>query len=247
MQPSPTGPQPHQPSPPQSPGQSPSGPSAQQRSNVGKLFVGQVPYIATEELLQPLFAPYGSLQEIKIMRDPEGRSRGCAWVRYETQEQAQQAIEALHDKHTIPPQTNMLQVRFAQTSRPENGSGGGRGFGGGRGGYNNSRGGFNQGYQQGYQNQHYPQQAQSYYAYQQPQQQGYVAYQNTWNQSAAGGYGRGGAQQTGYGYQQQQSYPQQQVLPQQQQRYAQGEQPQMYATFASQQVYQPQATAVNQW
>eukprot|EP00758_Cryptobia_borreli_P002683 Tbor_TRINITY_DN3206_c0_g1::TRINITY_DN3206_c0_g1_i1::g.23783::m.23783 len=97
-------------------------------SIAGKLFVGQVPYIATEELLRPLFQPYGNIMEIKIMRDGDGRSKGCAWVRYDTQEQAQGAIEALHDKHTIPPQTNMLQVRFAQPSQGGGGRGGGRGW-----------------------------------------------------------------------------------------------------------------------
>lgn len=81
----------------------------------GKLFVGQVPAVCTEEMLTPLFQPYGTLLEIKIMRDSQGRSKGCAWVRYETQAQAQAAIEALHEKHTIPPQTNMLQVRYAQS------------------------------------------------------------------------------------------------------------------------------------
>lgn len=92
----------------------------------GKLFVGQVPAVCTEEMLTPLFQPYGTLLEIKIMRDSHGRSKGCAWVRYETQAQAQAAIEALHEKHTIPPQTNMLQVRYAQSR-----SGAGQGGGGG--------------------------------------------------------------------------------------------------------------------
>lgn len=88
-------------------------------ANFGKLFVGQVPAVATEDLLLPLFQPYGNLLEIKIMRDQQGRSKGCAWVRYETQQQAQAAIEALHEKHVIPPQTNVLQVRYAApSSRP---------------------------------------------------------------------------------------------------------------------------------
>jgi RNA recognition motif-containing protein len=79
-----------------------------------KLFVGQVPAVCTEEMLRPLFQPYGTIVEIKVMRDgPQGRSKGCAWVRYEKRSEAEQAIEALHDKRTIPPQTNALQVRFA--------------------------------------------------------------------------------------------------------------------------------------
>ncbi len=98
-------------------------------TSFGKLFVGQVPAVCTEEMLTPFFAPYGTLLEIKIMRDGSGRSKGCAWVRYETQAMAQAAIDALHEKTTVPPQTNTLQVRYAH-----NVSGGGNGGGGGGGG-----------------------------------------------------------------------------------------------------------------
>ena len=80
-----------------------------------KLFVGQVPAVCTEDMLRPLFAPYGDIIEIKVMRDAtSGRSKGCAWVRYTTRAMGQAAIDALNDKHTIPPQTNTLQVRFAE-------------------------------------------------------------------------------------------------------------------------------------
>ncbi|ORC92647.1 RNA-binding protein [Trypanosoma theileri] len=82
--------------------------------NIGsKLFVGQVPAMTTEEQLRPVFEPYGKLLEVKIMRDTVGRSKGSAWVRYETNEMAVNAINALHEKHTVPPQTNPLRVQFA--------------------------------------------------------------------------------------------------------------------------------------
>ncbi|KAH9589363.1 RNA recognition motif domain [Trypanosoma melophagium] len=82
--------------------------------NIGsKLFVGQVPAMTTEEQLRPVFEPYGQLLEVKIMRDSVGRSKGSAWVRYETNEMAVNAINALHEKHTVPPQTNPLRVQFA--------------------------------------------------------------------------------------------------------------------------------------
>jgi heterogeneous nuclear ribonucleoprotein A2/B1 len=89
----------------------------------GKLFVGQVPAVCTEDMLRPVFQPYGEIVEIKIMRDaPGGRSKGCAWVKYGTREQAQAAIDALHEQHTIPPQTNTLQVRFADDKTRTSGS-----------------------------------------------------------------------------------------------------------------------------
>jgi RNA recognition motif-containing protein len=79
-------------------------------------------------MLVTLFQPYGVLLEVKIMRDQQGRSKGCAWVRYETQEQAQRAIEALHEKHTIPPQTNTLRVQYALRHVVPNSRGGGDAF-----------------------------------------------------------------------------------------------------------------------
>jgi RNA recognition motif-containing protein len=97
--------------------------SADLPGSQGKLFVGQVPAVCTEDMLRPVFQPYGEIIEIKIMRDaPGGRSKGCAWVKYATREQAQAAIEALHEQHTIPPQTNTLQVRFADDKARTSGS-----------------------------------------------------------------------------------------------------------------------------
>lgn len=91
--------------------------SAAANINAGsKLFVGQVPAVCTEDQLRPIFAQFGALLEIKIMREPNGRSKGSAWVRYETEESAQRAINALNEKHVVPPQTNPLRVQFAAPS-----------------------------------------------------------------------------------------------------------------------------------
>jgi len=84
-------------------------------SEATKLFVGQVPSVCTEEMLRPVFMPYGTILEISIMRDKYHKSKGCAWVSYSTKSQAESAIDNLHDKHCIPPQTNPLQVRLAES------------------------------------------------------------------------------------------------------------------------------------
>ncbi|KAG5507594.1 hypothetical protein JKF63_06543 [Porcisia hertigi] len=91
--------------------------SAAANINAGsKLFVGQVPAVCTEDQLRPLFAQFGHLLEIKIMREPNGRSKGSAWVRYESEESAQRAIAALNERHVVPPQTNPLRVQFAASN-----------------------------------------------------------------------------------------------------------------------------------
>ena len=109
-------------------------PQAHTSSVAAKLFVGQVPAVCTEDMLRPLFAPYGELIEIKVMRDAtSGRSKGCAWVRYTQRSMAQNAIDALNDKHTIPPQTNTLQVRFAEDRHSSSARAAATGVGGGMG------------------------------------------------------------------------------------------------------------------
>lgn len=89
-----------------------SGPVPNMHAGV-KLFIGQVPAVCTEEQLRPIFSEFGALLEVKIMREPNGRSKGSAWVRYETEEAAVHAIEALNEKRVVPPQTNPLRVVFA--------------------------------------------------------------------------------------------------------------------------------------
>eukprot|EP01060_Flectonema_neradi_P007966 TRINITY_DN1567_c2_g1_i1.p1 TRINITY_DN1567_c2_g1~~TRINITY_DN1567_c2_g1_i1.p1 ORF type:complete len:506 (+),score=153.09 TRINITY_DN1567_c2_g1_i1:77-1594(+) len=81
-----------------------------------KLFVGQVPGVCTEEMLQPLFQGFGSVLEVSIMRDKTtNRSKGSAWVTYAEKSSADTAIKLLHNQHIIPPQTNPLQIKFASS------------------------------------------------------------------------------------------------------------------------------------
>eukprot|EP00760_Papus_ankaliazontas_P029243 PhM_4_TR4173/c0_g2_i1/m.78488/K13207/CUGBP, BRUNOL, CELF; CUG-BP- and ETR3-like factor len=97
--------------------------AAQPEQQHTKLFVGQVPSVCSEENLRPVFAAYGTIVEISIMRDRYGKSKGCAWVTYSTRAEADAAVQDLHDKHCIPPQTNPLQVRLASTPPMHKGGG----------------------------------------------------------------------------------------------------------------------------
>lgn len=77
-----------------------------------KLFVGQVPRHYVENDLIPTFAAYGNITEVYIMRQG-GLSKGCAFVKVASKEQADATIEALHNKYTLPGSNLPLQVRFA--------------------------------------------------------------------------------------------------------------------------------------
>jgi RNA recognition motif-containing protein len=81
-----------------------------------KLFVGMVPKNASEVDLRDLFSKYGLVVEVVLLRSPDGRSRGAAFVRFDSLEAAEAAIHALHDKHSMPGGVHPLVVRRADTS-----------------------------------------------------------------------------------------------------------------------------------
>ena len=60
------------------------------------IYVGNVPYAATEEDLEELFGEYGPVATATIIRDRyDGRSKGFGFVEMENQEDGERAIEAL--------------------------------------------------------------------------------------------------------------------------------------------------------
>ena len=61
------------------------------------IFVGNVNWTTTEDELEELFAPYGSVDRIQIATDREtGRSRGFAFVEMPDEAEAHAAIEGLN-------------------------------------------------------------------------------------------------------------------------------------------------------
>lgn len=62
-----------------------------------KLFVGNLPYSASEEELQTLFTKAGSVKSVTVVRDRDtGRSRGFAFVEMDNQSEAENAIRMLN-------------------------------------------------------------------------------------------------------------------------------------------------------
>ena len=61
------------------------------------IYVGNLPYSATEEDVTGLFAAHGPVERVKIITDREtGRSKGFAFVTLGDQTQLEAAIEALN-------------------------------------------------------------------------------------------------------------------------------------------------------
>jgi cold-inducible RNA-binding protein len=101
-----------------------------------RLFVGNLPFHATEDLVSKRFAQCGGVVSVSVVTDREtGRSRGFAFVEMETTEAAQKAIAELDGQNL---EGRSLSVRVAEDRKKGGGGGGGGGGfrdrGGDRGG-----------------------------------------------------------------------------------------------------------------
>ncbi len=104
-----------------------------------KIYVGGLPYAATEQQLSDLFAQHGAVESARVITDKfTGQSRGFGFVEMTTGEDAQKAISALNGTQM---DGRTLTVNEAKPMEPRSGGGGGGrgGFGGGAG--RNSGGG----------------------------------------------------------------------------------------------------------
>lgn len=60
------------------------------------LFVGNLPFSTSSSELEQLFTPYGAVSRAQVITDRDtGRSRGFGFVEMDSDDEAQQAIEAL--------------------------------------------------------------------------------------------------------------------------------------------------------
>jgi RNA recognition motif-containing protein len=103
------------------------------------IYVGNLPYTATEGDVTGLFAAYGPVERVKIITDREtGQSKGFAFVTLGDQTQLNAAIEALND-YDYNGRALRVNASEPKESRPSGGGGGG--YGGGGGGYGGGGGG----------------------------------------------------------------------------------------------------------
>src|SRR6185369_11773844 len=96
-----------------------------------KLFVGNLSFETTENDLQDMFAPHGTVIEVNLMMDRfSGRSRGFAFVTMESKEAADAATQALNGKSINGRALTVNEAR-PREERPRTFGGGGGGGGGG--------------------------------------------------------------------------------------------------------------------
>lgn len=89
-----------------------------------KLYVGNLPFSATEDELRGVFERHGSVDSVNVITDREtGRARGFAFVEMSDENAANEAIRALDDSEMGG---RNIRVNEAQ-DRQRGGGGGGRG------------------------------------------------------------------------------------------------------------------------
>lgn len=82
-----------------------------------KLFVGMLSKTLDEEEIKGLFQQYGNVEEVTVLRTPDGVSKGCAFVRMSSHECAEVAIASLHQSSTLKGCRAPLVVKFADNER----------------------------------------------------------------------------------------------------------------------------------
>lgn len=82
-----------------------------------KLFIGMLPKNVTDDEVTTLFSKYGHVKDLQILRGSQQTSKGCAFLKYETKEQALAALEALNGKHKMEGSNVPLVVKWADTEK----------------------------------------------------------------------------------------------------------------------------------
>jgi len=107
---------------------------------VKKLYIGNLPFSATEDSVQEYFAQIGiTPSAVNLIRDRfTGQSRGFAFVEIASDEDADRAINSLNGQNLGG---RNLVVNEARPQEPRGGGGGRGGYGGGGGGGRGGGGG----------------------------------------------------------------------------------------------------------
>ncbi|XP_044125466.1 CUGBP Elav-like family member 1 isoform X14 [Bufo gargarizans] len=82
-----------------------------------KLFIGMVSKKCNENDIRVLFSQFGQIEESRILRGPDGLSRGCAFITFTTRSMAQNAIKAMHQAQTMEGCSSPIVVKFADTQK----------------------------------------------------------------------------------------------------------------------------------
>ena len=99
-----------------------------------KLYVGNLPYSATEQTLRDAFSQSGTVDSVSLIIDRDsGQSKGFGFVEMSNDKEAQAATQALNGSTLDGRQIKVNEAK-PKTAGGGGRSGGGGGYGGGGGG-----------------------------------------------------------------------------------------------------------------
>jgi RNA recognition motif-containing protein len=94
-----------------------------------KLYVGNLPFSATEDSLKEAFLQFGTVETVSIITDRDtGQSKGFGFLEMASQQEASSAIAKMNGSEM---DGRTLKVSEAQAKSPRDGAGQGRGQYGG--------------------------------------------------------------------------------------------------------------------
>ncbi len=80
-----------------------------------KIYVGNLQWEVSEGDLRELFAPVGGIENVEVVRDPDGRNRGFGFIEFMTPEEADLAVHTLHAQEL---KGRKLVVQIAREKEP---------------------------------------------------------------------------------------------------------------------------------
>ncbi|PAV63938.1 hypothetical protein WR25_18772 isoform A [Diploscapter pachys] len=92
-------------------------PADTENRNDRKLFVGQLCKKFDEDDVRAMFQRFGTIEDCSVLRDLEGKSRGCAFVTYTSRSFAVNATKEMHHSQTMEGCSAPLVVKFADTQK----------------------------------------------------------------------------------------------------------------------------------
>ncbi|XP_030056791.1 CUGBP Elav-like family member 1 isoform X2 [Microcaecilia unicolor] len=94
-------------------------PADSEKNNIEdrKLFVGMISKQCNENDIRVMFSAFGQIEECRILRGPDGVSRGCCFVTFTMRSMAQNAIKSMHQAQTMEGCLSPIVVKFADTQR----------------------------------------------------------------------------------------------------------------------------------
>ena len=100
------------------------------------IYVGNLPYSASDDQLNTMFSVYGTVDSARVIMDRDsGRSKGFGFVEMSSDTDAQAAIAALNGQDLDGRALTVNEARpRAERGSRGGGGGGGGGYGGGGGG-----------------------------------------------------------------------------------------------------------------